>query len=70
MFFLPSFTLVIFESGAKIPEGRDRTINWCEANERTFKFKASRTVASTGSVQYLPCILGRDMALALSGRTV
>lgn len=26
MFFLPSFTLVIFESGAKIPEGKDRTI--------------------------------------------
>lgn len=30
VFFLPSFTLVIFESGAKIPEGRGRTITGVE----------------------------------------
>lgn len=47
-FFLPSFTLVIFERGAKIPEGKDSTVISVGATDSISNAGQMLTVANTG----------------------
>lgn len=53
-FFLPSFTLVIFERGAKIPEGKDSTVISVGATDSISNAGQMLTVANTGSVSTYP----------------